>query len=157
MPFGFHSRASCCSSAISHMLEIVASSIDMLSRLGRCHPWDALRRLLHQSFHIMLETGLCAWPNRTIFDRKLLPHRPADNGFMHCDPILIRKRDGQRKGFPWSQKQITRESSPSTQEVPHGALVLEWSRVVCDSPVHREATIGAQHEGYRSLAREGVF
>ncbi len=113
--------------------------------------------LLHKPFHVMLETGLCAWPNRTIFDRKLLPYRPADDNFRRFDLLLIRKRDGQRKGFSWSQGQITRESSPSTQEVPHGALALEWSRVVYDSTVHREATVEAQHEGYRSLAKESVF
>jgi len=34
-PFGVHSRIRYCAPAISHMLVMVASSMDMLSRLGR--------------------------------------------------------------------------------------------------------------------------
>jgi hypothetical protein len=39
--------------------------------------------------------------------------------------LLIRERDGQREGFPWTHGKITRESPP-------GTLSLEWARVVCN-------------------------
>ena len=64
--------------------------------------------------------------------RKLLPPRPADDRLRHLDAWLIRERDGQREGFPWTHGKITREPPPVQRKVPHGALPLEWARVVCN-------------------------
>ena len=46
----------------------------------------------------------------------------------------------------------SRQSLADTREIPNGSLALEWTRVVCDEPLHREATNGANREGHGSLA-----
>ena len=39
-------------------------------------------------------------------------------------------------------RQITGETPASTRKIPDGALSLKWSRVVCDSALHGEVTVG---------------
>jgi hypothetical protein len=56
-----------------------------------------------------------------ILHRKLLPPRPADDRLRHLDALLIRERDGQREGFPWTHGKITREPPPVQREVSRGA------------------------------------
>ena len=83
---------------------------------------------------------------------KLLSSRPPDDTFRHYDPLLIRERDGERKGFPLSHGQITRESPAGTGEIPDCALPVEGTSVVRDSALHRKATIGANQGGHGVLA-----
>ncbi len=68
--------------------------------------------------------------------------RPPDHEFWNYDPLLIREREGQRERFIWWQGPIVGESPPSTGEIPHRALFLEWSCVVRDGALPREATVG---------------
>ena len=47
------------------------------------------------------------WLDHHILHGKLLPSRPPDHGFRNLDPFLIRQRDREREGLPWSHGQIT--------------------------------------------------
>ena len=86
-----------------------------------------------------------------ILYRKLLPSRPSHHRFRDLDALLFRERDGQREGFSWTHGKISRNSPACTREIPHGPLASEWSRVVGDGALHREATEGANREGHGSL------
>jgi hypothetical protein len=73
-----------------------------------------------------------------ILNRKLRTPRPPDDGFRDLDLLLIRQRDGQRKGFPWSHGQIIGESLAGKREIPDRALALERTRLGCDGALHGE-------------------
>jgi len=62
----------------------------------------------------MIEPSLGVHLNQHSLYSNLPPSRPSHHGFRNLDPLLIRKRDREREGFPWSHRQITRESSPGT-------------------------------------------
>jgi hypothetical protein len=62
----------------------------------------------------MLEPSLGVHLNHHSLYSKLPPSRPSHHGFRNLDPLLIRKRDREREGFPWPHGQITRESLPRT-------------------------------------------
>ena len=79
---------------------------------------------------------------------KLLTSCPPHNRFRHYDSLFIRQRDSQRECFPWSHGEITGETPARTREIPDSALALEWSSIVGDSALDREAG-----EGHRGLAR----
>lgn len=89
---------------------------------------------------------MSVWLDHHILHGKLLVPRPADDGFRHFDPLLIRQRDGEGEVFPWSHGQITRESPAGTRQVPDGALAIERTRVVRDRALHREAAEGTNRE-----------
>ena len=65
---------------------------------------------------------------RYISHRKSLPSRPSHLRFRDLNALLIRKRNRQRKGFPWSHRQITRKSPAGTGEV-HSVLALKQTSV----------------------------
>jgi len=74
--------------------------------------------------------------------------------FMYLDALLIRGRDYQRKGFPWSYGQVTGETPAGTGDIPDRALWLEWTSVVRDVALYGEATGGTNREGHRAPRRE---
>src|SRR5713101_4078089 len=100
----------------------------------------------------MLEPGASVWLDCKILHRKLLAPRPPDYGFGDLDALLIRECDGERDGFPWSHRQIPRESPAGTGEIPDCAVPVEGTSVVRDSALHGEATVGPNREGHGGLA-----
>ena len=100
----------------------------------------------------MLKPHMVVLLNQKILHGELLSPRPPHDGFRYDDPLLIRERDSQREGFPWSHRQITGESPAGTGEIPDRALALEWTRVVCGGAVHGEAAEGTDRERHRGLA-----
>ena len=110
-------------------------------------------RLLHLLFHVMLKPCMRVSFHHILY-RKFLPPRPADDRLRHLDALLIRERDGQRKRFIWSQGPIVGESPPSRGEIPHRALSLEWSCVVRDGALRRDAAVGMNQENHRGGSKE---
>src|SRR6266850_753952 len=100
----------------------------------------------------MLEPGVCMRLYCKILYRKLLPSGPSHDRFRDLDPLLIRKRDGQREDFPWTHGQMTGESPAGTGEIPDCAVPVEGTSVVRDSALHWEATVGPNREGHGRLA-----
>jgi hypothetical protein len=66
--------------------------------------------------------------------------------------LLIRERDREREGFPWSHGQIAGESPAGTGEIPDRALTLEQASVVRDGTLRGEVTVRTNCEGRRGLA-----
>jgi hypothetical protein len=66
---------------------------------------------------------------RYISHRKPLVSRPSHLRFRDLNALLIRKRNRQRKGFPWSHRQITRKSPAGTGEV-QSVLALKQTSLV---------------------------
>jgi hypothetical protein len=100
----------------------------------------------------MLKTRMGMTLDQEILYRKFLPSRPPDHGFRDLDPLLIRECDGEREGFPWSHRQIPRETPPRTGQIPHSAVALKWPSVIRDGALHAEATVGTNGEGHGGLA-----
>ncbi len=73
-----------------------------------------------------------------------LGHRP-----WYIYLLVIRERNSQRKGFPWSHGQIAGERPAGTGAIPHSVLALEWAIVACDGAVYGEAMEGANREVHR--------
>src|SRR5437879_2592 len=88
---------------------------------------------------------------------KFLSPRPAHHRVRHFDALLVRQRDIQREGFPWTHGQINREASTGTGEIPDRALALEWPSVVDDRTLHRESTVGTNREGHGTLAESRSY
>ena len=58
-----------------------------------------------------------------------MPAQPSHLRFRDLNALLIRKRNRQRKGFPWSHRQITRKSPAGTGEA-HSVLALKQTSLV---------------------------
>ena len=95
-----------------------------------------------------------------VADRDLTPtlttYGDVTRGTVPSDPRDPRMRFGvllyaYAVGAP-AVRQIDRETPARTREVPDGALTLGQTSVVRDGALHKEAAVGAKHEGRRRLA-----
>ncbi len=134
------------------MLELVASSMDLVSRLGR---WSLIKHSPADSAPTSSHTAEakrgCA-VQLPYSPRKLLPPRPPDHGFRDLAVLLIRQGDRQQEGFPWLHCQVTLDPPAGTRETPDYALASKWTSILRNGALHREATVGMKCEGHGSLA-----
>ena len=80
--------------------------------------------------------------------------RPPHHRFRNLDALLNRQCDGERKCFPWTHRQITRETPASTRETPDCALTKKPRQVPLTLPV-RQALV--ELSKVRDLGHRHVF
>ena len=92
---------------------------------------------------------------RYISHCKPLPSQPSHLRFRDLNALLIRKRNRQRKSFPWSHRQITRKSPDGT-----GRFTVSWPSTDQRGRSHRgtsgEATVGRIEKGMGASQGEGL-
>ncbi len=133
------------------MLESVASSMDLVSRLGR---WSLIKHSPADSPPTSSHTAeaeLGCAVQLPYSPRKLLPPRPPDHGFRDLAVLLIRQGDCQQEGFPWSHWQVSRDPPAGTREIPDYALASKGTSVLRNGALHRKAAVGTNREKHGSF------